>query len=124
MIVLSNSNAQTVAPGQAVTFDTRIMHTGCAECWRIGSGAIGLKCQGIYECQFTGNCGTGTLALALDSAPLTETTMNNSGADVANIHCSTAVKNCCGNDSITVINTGTEAVELDANPCLFIKRIA
>lgn len=123
MIVLSNSVAQTVAPGQALTFDTVIMHTGCAECYRPNSGAVGLKFQGIYTCDFGANAASAQLALALDSSPLLETTMINAADTVTKLSCATAVKNCMG-DSVTVVNTGTTSVTIDPNPCLFIKRVA
>ena len=34
MIVLSNANAQTIQPGQAITFNSKILRTGCNECHR------------------------------------------------------------------------------------------
>lgn len=127
MVVLSNSTAQTLAPGQTLTFDILVMHTGCAECHRTNSGAVGLKCQGIYECQFNCNAvatGEAQLALALDSSALQETTMINATSGICSMSCATAVKNCCGNDSITVTNTGTTDVTVEPNACLFIKRVA
>ena len=38
MIILSNSVAQTLAPGQSATFDTIILKTGKAECFRRNTG--------------------------------------------------------------------------------------
>lgn len=34
MISLSNTTAQTLTPGQSITFNTVVLHTGCAECHR------------------------------------------------------------------------------------------
>lgn len=136
MIVLSNTIAQTLAPGQSLTFDTVVLHTGCGECHRANSGSVNLRAnQGIYECQFRANIGAETagdaaqIALDLDGSPLLETTMISTTAaadDLNNVCCQTAVKTCCcgGNDTITVTNTGTTTITVGANPCLYIKRVA
>lgn len=135
VIILSNTTAQTLAPGQAMTFDTKVLHTGCAECHRNNSGAVAFRANGaIYECKFTGNIGStaagdAQIALVVSGAPLPETTMISTIAaagDVNNVSCDTAVKTCCGigEESVTVVNTGTTTVNVGANPCLFIKRVA
>ena len=136
MIVLSNTIAQTLAPGQSLTFDTVIMHTGCAECYRKNSGSVILRAQNaIYECQFGANIGSDTaasdaqIALELDGSPLLETTMisvTTTAGDLNKVSCDTAVKTCgCGGaNSITVVNTGPTTVNIGANACLFVKRVA
>ena len=136
MIVLSNTIAQTLAPGQSLAFDTVIMHTGCAECYRKNSGSVILRAQNaIYECQFGANIGSDTaasdaqIALELDGSPLLETTMisvTTTAGDLNKVSCDTAVKTCgCGGaNSITVVNTGTTTVNIGANACLFVKRVA
>lgn len=135
MIVLSNTVAQTLAPGQAMTFDTEVLHTGCAECHRNNSGAVIFRANGaIYECKFGANIGStevgdAQIALVVNGAPLLETTMIHTTAtagDLNRVSCDTAVKTCCGTggESVTVVNTGTTTVNVGANPCLFIKRVA
>ncbi len=135
MIILSNSIAQTVLPGQSLSFDTSILKTGCAECHRAGSGAVNLTAKNsIYEIKFTGNIGataegTAQLAISANGSPLDETTMISQTAaagDLNNVGCDTALKTCCCNacESITVINTGTNELNIGSDPCLFIKRIA
>ena len=136
MIVLSNSNAQTLLPGQSATFNVVVLHTGCGECYRPNSGVVNLAGKGsIYEISFGGNIGTETagdaaqLAIALDNSPLLETTMISTMAavgDLNNVSRGTYVKTCCCNsaNAVTVINTGSTTVNLDANPLLKIKRNA
>lgn len=137
MIVLSNTIAQTLAPGQSLTFNDVILHTGCAECHRSGSGAVSLRANnGIYELAFRANIGSTTaatdaqLALQMDGSPLLETTMisaTTTAGDLNNVACDTAVSTCCcngGGGAITVTNTGTTTITVGANPSLFIKRIA
>lgn len=137
MIVLSNSIAQTLAPGQSLTFNTKILHTGCGECYRDGSGSVGLRANnGIYNCSFKANVASATasvpvqLALQLGGSPLLETTMIStpSTANVFNnVACDTAVSTCCcdgGGGNITITNTGTNPIIVGPNPCLYIKRVA
>lgn len=134
MIELSNTAAQTIAPGQSLTFDTVLLKTGCAEAHRTNSGIIMLKANcAVYEIHFAANisataAGTAQLAISLDGEPLLETTMINSvgtAGDPDNAATATLVKTgcgCCGKISVT--NTGTTSVIVSANPALFVKRVA
>lgn len=132
MIVLSNTVAQTINPGEAAAFNNVILHTGCSECHRKGTGSVKMKNNGVYELHFSGNIGgdAGTqanLALALGGDRLVETNMVatiTTATDVFNVATATAVKNCCCDfDRVTVINTGTTPVTLAANPSFYVKRI-
>ena len=132
MIILSNSIAQTIQPGQSATFDTVVLKTGCAECYRNGSGVVNLRFKdSLYDISFTGNIGateTGEaqLAIAYDGSPMTETTMISQTAaagDLNNVSASTAVKTmCCECGVVTLINTGTLAVNIGQKCCLKIGR--
>lgn len=134
MIELSNTTAQTIAPGQSLTFDTVILKSGCAETHRANSGIVMLRAKcAIYEVHFAANisataAGTAQLAISLDGEPLPETTMINSigtAGDPENAATATLVRTdcgCCGRISVT--NTGTTSVIVSANPALFIKRVA
>ena len=137
MIVLSNTIAQTIQPGQSLTFNYTVLHTGCAECHREGSGAVGLRAgNSVYDISFGANIATATasapvqLALAIDGSPLLETTMIStpSQANVFNnVSRETRVSTCCcngGRGAVTVVNTGTNPVTVGANPRLSIKRVA
>lgn len=134
MIELSNTAAQTIAPGQSLTFDTVLLKTGCAEAHRTNSGIITLKANcAVYEIHFAANisataAGTAQLAISLDGEPLLETTMIKSvgtAGDPDNAATATLVKTgcgCCGKISVT--NTGTTSVIVSASPALFVKRVA
>lgn len=134
MIELSNTAAQTIAPGQSLTFDTVLLKTGCAEAHRSNSGIVTLKADcAVYEIHFAANisataAGTAQLAISLDGEPLIETTMINTistAGDPDNAATATLVKTgcgCCGKISVT--NTGTTSVIVSANPALFVKRVA
>lgn len=135
MIELSNSNAQVLAAGQSATFDTILLHTGCAECHRKNSGAINLtQKNAIYEVSYNCNIGAtaqgdGQIGITLDGSPLSETvalTVTAAAGDLANVSGCTLVKTCCcGNPgTILLTNTGTTDINLGATPQLTVKRIA
>lgn len=139
MIELSNSVAQTVAPGAAVTFDKVIYRGGCGECINNGydnSRAVNsVKLTGkgnSYKLEFSGNIASGTaatpvqLAIALGGTAMPETVMvsTSSAANAFNnVSTGTFVRNtCCDFNRISVINTGTTPVLLSANMNLRIAR--
>lgn len=133
MIELSNTTAQTLTPGQALTFDTVLLNTGCGECHRTNSGIITLRKIGIYEVHFSVNiagtaAGPVQLTIELDGEPLTETTMISTpaaAADPDNVATATLVRTCCGCcGRLSVVNTGTSDVVVSANPAFYVKRVA
>lgn len=135
MIELSNTTAQTLAPGQALTFDTVILNTkNGAECHRKNSGIITLRNVGIYEVHFAANisgtaAGPVQLAIELDGEPLVETTMISTvgaAGDLNNVATSTLVRTCCGCcGRLSVVNTGATADTIvGANPVFYVKRVA
>ena len=135
MIILSNSIAQTLDPGQSVTFDTVVSKTGCSECFRVGSGVVTLRQQkAIYEIKFGANIGAATagdaaqLAISINGSPLVEGSMISTTAaagDLNNVGKDTAIRTCCcGPETCTITNTGTTTVNIDKGPSLFIRRIA
>lgn len=133
MIVLTNTTAQTLAPGQSITFNTEVLHTGCAECFRLGSSSVKLRCQGIYEVSYGANvtntaAGPVQLSIQLSGATLSETTRINTPSTVGNVNAisaTTAVKNECGGyDRVTVTNTGTTSIVVSPSASLYIRRVA
>ena len=134
MIVLSNSVAQTLAPGQSATFDTVVLKAGNAECFRPNSGAVRLRFNdSIYEASFGANIGAteagdAQIAIFYDGSPMLETTMISATAtagDLNNVYRKTPVKNCCCNSgAVTIVNTGTTTVTIGANPLLYVRRVA
>lgn len=137
MIELSNTTAQLLQPGQAITFDRVIHKTGCGECFNeqvpTSVKLTGGRCA-QYKVEFSGNVASPTagaamqLAIAISGSPLVETAMNStpSTANVLNnIGTGTyVVLNCCDLDRISVINTGTVPVNLAPNSNLRIRRTA
>lgn len=134
MLILTNDTSLTLGPNQSVTFNLEILHTGCAECHRINSGAVSLRMmQAIYELFFKANIGSTTaatpaqLAIFLNNSPMEETTMVSTTAavgDVNNVSCKTAVRTCCcGPETITIVNNGDTTIVVE-QPLLAIKRVA
>lgn len=132
MIVLSTSAAQTIQPGATVQFDLTVLHTGCSEQHRCGSGSVRLRPGGCYSLEFNGNVGGGAdtqpnLAIALDGEPLRETTMTATIAlatDVQNVSATTKCRTLCGCcETVTVENTGTTPVVLQAGAALNVSRL-
>lgn len=134
MIVLSNTTAQTLQPGQAITFNNKIFHTGCGECHRANTGSVKMRANGIYVATFSGNIGGATaatpvqLSIQVGGETLPETTMISVPAaanDLNNVSTTTILRNCCGDyDRLTVVNTGTVPVIVDANTAFAIRRVA
>lgn len=134
MIILSNSIAQVVQPGQSVVFDTIVLKTGNAEMYRPNTSAVTCCCKnGLYNVEFSGNIGSTTAAtdaqlnVAYDQTPLLETTaisMTTTAGDLNNVSTGTSVRNeCCCCGRVSVVNTGTEAINIGANPKFKVNRI-
>lgn len=133
MIVLSNLTAQTLQPGQALTFDNVILKSGNCECWsKQLPTSVKLKAPcAIYKLEFSGNI-TGAaaavlqIAMGIGTQPIIETGMNAVPAaegDLSNVHTSTLFKNGCGDaNRISIINTGTVPVTIAPNSAFVIQR--
>lgn len=146
MIVLSNSVAEVIPVGGTVTFNLTVLHTGCdangcsgSEYHRQNSGAVRLRgksrcCPSIFDVFFKANVTSATagtevqLAIAIDRTPLAETTMLetiDTANSFENMATRTALKVCPGEDvTLSVTNTGTTPVTIDANSVLYVRRIA
>ena len=133
MIVLTNDTSITLGPGQSATFNLVVLHTGCAECHRAGTGAVILRMQkAIYDAYFKANIGAtapgvAQLAMFINGSPMPETTMVSTTAaagDVNNVSCGTRIKTCCcGPETLTIVNTGETTVVVE-QPLLKIGRVA
>lgn len=132
MIILTNSVSQELAPGQSLTFDTEILHTGRCECHRPGSGAVIMRQQGaMYDISAGGNIGAtapgvAEISVFINGSPLSETIMQSTTAaagDLNNVFRNTGVQTCCcGPETCTIVNSGTTTITVE-NPLLKIKRI-
>ena len=137
IIQLSNNAAQTIAVGQQVTFNTTILKTGCSLTQRANSGTIGIGGQGgIFEIGFSANVGGTTAATAVqltiqyDGSNLNETTMisvpTTADTEFNSVSTQTFVEvgnSCCASGQVTVVNTGTVPIIIDANPTFFVRRV-
>ena len=134
MIQVSNTTAQTLAPGQSLTFDSVLLKSGCAESHRTNSSVVNLKSRcGIYEVHFTGNVSATAanpvqLAIRLDGETLPETVMYEeiTTAGVGqNVAAATLIRTDCDcSGRVSVTNIGTTTVEVLPNVSFFIKRVA
>ena len=134
MIILTNTASQELAPGQSLTFNLVVLHTGRSECFRKGSGSVMLSHRNaIYDIDFSANIGSTTAAspaqldIIVNGSPLVESTMistTNAVGDLNNVGKHTGIKTCCyGIETITITNTGDTTIVIE-DPSLFIKRVA
>lgn len=133
MVLLSNMAAQTLQPGQAVTFDLLKMKNGNGECWnRQINKLVKLRGNGVWKLSFAGNVTSDTagantqMAIAVAGEPLVETAMNRTiptAGTVENIATLTAYKVCCCDlNQVSVINTGAVPVTLAPNSAFLVER--
>lgn len=133
MIILTNLASQELAPGQSLTFNAEVLHTGRCECHRPNSGAVILRRQqAVFGIHFSANIGAtapgvAQLSICINGSPLIETTMQSTTAaagDLNNVAKDTAIQTCCcGPETITVVNTGETTVTVE-DPSLFVERKA
>lgn len=135
MLELSNLTAQTIQPGQAVTFDKVLLHTGCGECFQSASPkSAKLRGKGVYKLEFSGNvtstaaATTVQLAIAIGGNALPQTAMNATPAaagTLVNVGTGTYWDNCCCDmDRVSVVNSGTTPIVLAPNSSFRIARRA
>lgn len=133
MIVLSNTEAQTLTPGQAIVFDTVPFHSGNGECHRSNSSSVKMRANGCYEISFSANVAATAanavqLSIQVGGETLPETTRISTptAADSFNpVAMETEVRNCCGDyDRVTVVNTGTTDIIVGAGSALRVARNA
>lgn len=133
MITLTNPSAQTVQPGQIVTFTAVDTHTGCSECYRPGTNSVKLRTGGSYEITYAANVSNAVadqaiqLGVALSGtvipisiaieAPAVAGTLTNMTRTVPVVNC------CCDFDRITLVNSGPNPINLGPNPMLYIRRV-
>lgn len=134
MIQASNVNAQTLAPGQALTFNRIVHASGSCQCFNPELPTSIKMCEkGLYDVSFHANI-TGAaaaslqIAIAIAGQPIVTTAMQATPAaegDLVNVSARTIVKNCCCDiDRISIINSGAVAVTIAPNSSFIIERLA
>ena len=134
MIELSTTTALELSPGQAITFSSIPLKTGCAECTRMGTGSVKLRANGVYVVSFSANIGATTattaaqLSIQIGGMTIPESTMISQTAaagDLNNVATTIPIRNCCCDyDRITVVNTGTSTVNVGTGATLFVRRVS
>lgn len=134
MVKVINTAAQTIQPGQAVTFNKLISKTGCGECYNDNTNTIRLRggCNSVYTVGFGANVGAVTagdtveLSLSLGGYTIAESTAKFTAptANVPyNLFRAIPIQLCCGDfDRLALVNTGTTPINIDVNVVLFAKR--
>lgn len=134
MLSLTNSISQSPLSGQALTFDTVLINSGCAECFQKDTGVPQLVMRNaMYEIDFSCNVsasaeGLVEAALAINGTAIPYSLMQTSIAaadNVAMISRKLRVKTCCCPESISVLNMSASTVTPSfSEPVLNIKRVA
>lgn len=139
MIELTNSTAQTLQPGQALTFDAiPLLKTGCNECFnKLLPTSVKLRssgCNPIYNVEFHANITSNAaatpveLSLAIANTALLGTSMDATPAaagDAVNVSAGKYIPvGCCecNLDRVSVINSGTNPVVVNPGSLLRIGR--
>ena len=133
MIVVSNAAAQTLTPGQSLTFNV-LKQTGCSEFARNNSGSIFLKPGGVYEVEYHANVTNGAattavqLSLNFAGSTLPETTavFTPSAINVVgNISGKTYVATVLPFSSfaVTLTNTGTTDITISPDASIAVQRV-
>ena len=137
MIQLSNNTAQTIEVGQSVAF-TLLRKTGKSELFN-GNNGVYLRDGGQFLVMFSANITGPTaatpvqLSIAINGVARPETAMISvpaAASDFNNVATQTSINTeigCCGfnvgSPIVTVVNTGTTAITIGANPSLLIGRV-
>lgn len=126
MYSVSNSAEQTIEPGGTAVFNVVLQPSyGCAASFNTLLNSFRLNCNTVYDVSFGGNI-TGTeagtpveLSIAVDGVaiPYSEMISTPSAANVFNsVFRTIPIINCREVNRITIVNSGTTAVTLGANP--------
>ena len=133
MIVLCNTTAQTLKPGESLIFDNTVIQSGCAEYHSDHSSSVLMLKPGMYEIHFTGNVAgieddsTTKVAVRVGPNTLSETTMMETVRlkdHYSNVAAATIVR--CGTKGmdIGVSNIGAAPVVIAPQSSIFVKRVA
>lgn len=133
MIVLSNTTAQTLKPGESLIFDNTVIQSGCAEYHSDHSASVLILKPGMYEIHFTGNVAgiedesTLRLGIRVGSNTLSETTMMKTVCHkehYSNVAAATIVRFETKGKDIGVTNIGAVPIAIAPHSSIFVKRVA
>lgn len=133
MIVLSNTTAQTLKPGESLIFDNTVIQSGCAEYHSDHSSSVLILKPGMYEIHFTGNVAgiedesTLRLGIRVGSNTLSETTMMKTVCHkehYSNVAAATIVRCETKGKAIGVTNIGAVPIVIAPHSSIFVKRVA
>lgn len=133
MIVLSNTTAQTLKPGESLIFDNTVIQSGCAEYHSDRSSSVLILKPGMYEIHFTGNVAgiedesTLRLGIRVDSNTMSETTMMKTVCHkehYSNVAAATIVRCETKGKAIGVTNIGAVPIVIAPHSSVFVKRVA
>lgn len=133
MIVLSNTTAQTLKPGESLIFDNTVIQSGCAEYHSDRSSSVLILKTGMYEIHFTGNVAgiedesTLRLGIRVGSNTLSETTMMKTVCHkehYSNVAAATIVRCETKGKAIGVTNIGAVPIVIAPHSSIFVKRVA
>lgn len=133
MIVLCNTTAQTLKPGESLIFDNTVIQSGCAEHHSDHSSSVLILKPGIYEIHFTGNVAgiedesTLRLGIRVGSNTLSETTMMKTVCHkehYSNVAAATIVRCETKGKDIGVTNIGAAPIVIAPHSSIFVKRVA
>lgn len=133
MIVLSNTTAQTLKPGESLIFDNTVIRSGCAEYHSDRSSSVLILKPGMYEIHFTGNAAgiedesTLRLGIRVGSNTLSETTMMKTVCHkehYSNVAAATIVRCETKGKAIGVTNIGAVPIVIAPHSSVFVKRVA
>ena len=133
MIVLCNTTAQTLKPGESLIFDNTVIQSGCAEHHSDHSSSVLILKPGIYEIHFTGNVAgiedesTLRLGIRVGSNTLSETTMMKTVCHkehYSNVAAATIVRCDTKGKAIGVTNIGAAPIVIAPHSSIFVKRVA
>ena len=133
MIVLCNTTAQTLKPGESLIFDNTVIQSGCAEYHSDHSSSVLILKPGMYEIHFTGNVAgiedesTLRLGIRAGSNTLSETTMMKTVCHkehYSNVAAATIVRCETKGKAIGVTNIGAVPIVIAPHSSIFVKRVA
>ena len=133
MIVLCNTTAQTLKPGESLIFDSTVIQSGCAEHHSDHSSSVIILKPGMYEIHFTGNVAgiedesTLRLGIRVGSNTLSETTMMKTVCHkehYSNVAAATIVRCETKGKAIGVTNIGAVPIVIAPHSSIFVKRVA